>query len=176
MLDAPSLSDDFYLNLVDWSQTNILAVALGQAVYIWNACTSTVSQLCDLGDDNQVTSVAWSQRSSHLCIGNKVGEIQIWDVQQSKMVRSISGHSNRVGAVAWNGSLIASGSRDRSILIRDVRSQESFQQRMFGHKQEICGLKWSFHDENQLASGGNDNKLFIWTTHQTNHLAKFSQH
>eukprot|EP00826_Nyctotherus_ovalis_P061255 TRINITY_DN869_c0_g1_i4.p2 TRINITY_DN869_c0_g1~~TRINITY_DN869_c0_g1_i4.p2 ORF type:complete len:199 (-),score=53.81 TRINITY_DN869_c0_g1_i4:185-781(-) len=30
-----------------------------------------------------------------------------------------------------------------------------------GHKQEICGLKWS-RDEQQLASGGNDNKLFVW--------------
>lgn len=60
VLDAPNLLDDFYLNLVDWSSSNILAVALGQAVYIWNACTSTVSQLCDLGEDNQVTSVSWS--------------------------------------------------------------------------------------------------------------------
>ena len=52
VLDAPNLSDDFYLNLVDWSLSNILAVALGSSVYIWNACTSTVSQLCDLGEDN----------------------------------------------------------------------------------------------------------------------------
>jgi cell division cycle 20-like protein 1 (cofactor of APC complex) len=29
------------------------------------------------------------------------------------------------------------------------------------HKQEVCGLKWSF-DERMLASGGNDNKLFVW--------------
>lgn len=29
ILDAPALCDDFYLNLVDWSSTNILAVALG---------------------------------------------------------------------------------------------------------------------------------------------------
>lgn len=29
------------------------------------------------------------------------------------------------------------------------------------HKQEVCGLKWSF-DEKQLASGGNDNKLLVW--------------
>lgn len=29
------------------------------------------------------------------------------------------------------------------------------------HKQEVCGLKWSF-DEKMLASGGNDNKLFVW--------------
>ena len=29
VLDAPNLCDDFYLNLVDWSQSNALAVALG---------------------------------------------------------------------------------------------------------------------------------------------------
>jgi cell division cycle 20-like protein 1 (cofactor of APC complex) len=28
VLDAPSLQDDFYLNLIDWSSSNILAVAL----------------------------------------------------------------------------------------------------------------------------------------------------
>ena len=75
MLDAPNLNDDFYLNLVDWSQSNILAVALGQAVYIWNACTSSVSQLCDLGDDDQVTSVAWSQKGGHLSVGTKTGDV-----------------------------------------------------------------------------------------------------
>ena len=32
---------------------------------------------------------------------------------------------------------------------------------LLSHKQEVCGLKWSF-DEKQLASGGNDNKLLVW--------------
>jgi len=35
-----------------------------------------------------------------------------------------------------------------------------------GHKQEVCGLRWA-HDGSQLASGGNDNKLFIWCTPRT---------
>jgi cell division cycle 20-like protein 1 (cofactor of APC complex) len=43
MLDAPYLQDDYYLNLVDWSGSNILAVALGSSVYLWSACTSKVS-------------------------------------------------------------------------------------------------------------------------------------
>jgi cell division cycle 20-like protein 1 (cofactor of APC complex) len=34
-------------------------------------------------------------------------------------------------------------------------------QQLLSHKQEVCGLKWSF-DDKQLASGGNDNKLFVW--------------
>jgi len=37
VLDAPMLQDDFYLNLVDWSSTNILAVGLNGAVYVWSA-------------------------------------------------------------------------------------------------------------------------------------------
>ena len=37
VLDAPQLQDDFYLNLVDWSSSNILAVGLNGAVYIWSA-------------------------------------------------------------------------------------------------------------------------------------------
>jgi cell division cycle 20-like protein 1 (cofactor of APC complex) len=48
VLDAPALQDDFYLNLVDWSSTNVLAVGLGSCVYLWSACTSRVTKLCDL--------------------------------------------------------------------------------------------------------------------------------
>ena len=40
VLDAPQLQDDFYLNLVDWSSQNVLAVGLNRSVYIWSACTS----------------------------------------------------------------------------------------------------------------------------------------
>lgn len=43
VLDAPELQDDFYLNLVDWSAQNVLAVGLGSCVYLWSACTSQVS-------------------------------------------------------------------------------------------------------------------------------------
>jgi cell division cycle 20-like protein 1 (cofactor of APC complex) len=42
VLDAPSLQDDFYLNLVDWSSNNVLGVALGSSIYLWSACTSKV--------------------------------------------------------------------------------------------------------------------------------------
>ena len=43
VLDAPSLQDDFYLNLVDWSSQNVLAVGLGTCVYLWSASNSKVS-------------------------------------------------------------------------------------------------------------------------------------
>ena len=37
ILDAPELVNDYYLNLLDWSADNRLAVALGADVYLWNA-------------------------------------------------------------------------------------------------------------------------------------------
>jgi len=44
VLDAPDLTDDFYLNLVDWSAQNTLAVGLGHCVYLWNAQNSQASR------------------------------------------------------------------------------------------------------------------------------------
>jgi cell division cycle 20-like protein 1 (cofactor of APC complex) len=62
VLDAPELADDFYLNLVDWGSTNILGVGLGHCVYMWNSNSGKVTKLCDLGADDNVTSVSWIQR------------------------------------------------------------------------------------------------------------------
>lgn len=175
VLDAPALQDDFYLNLIDWSEQNYLAVGLGSSVYLWSAVTSKVLKLCDLGLNDSVTSVAWSLRGPMLGIGTNSGEVQIWDTVKMKKFKSIPGHFNRIGALAWNSNVVSSGSRDKTILNRDIRCSNPLVSKFTGHKQEICGLKWS-PDEQQLCSGGNDNKIFIWTSQSTNHVHKFSDH
>ena len=175
VLDAPNLQDDYYLNLLDWSSTNIIAVGLENAVYVWSACNSKVSKLCEAPDNESITSVGWSQRGNHLAVGTSMGEVQLYDVVKNKKVRTMQGHGGRVGSVAWNGYTIATGSRDRNILVRDVRQSDDYYSRFTGHKQEICGLKWSF-DDNYLASGGNDNKLFIWSLKNQGEVTHFNQH
>ena len=60
VLDAPMLQDDFYLNLVDWSSSNILAVGLNGAVYIWSASDQRVTKLCEVPETDAITSVAWA--------------------------------------------------------------------------------------------------------------------
>ena len=71
------------------------------------------------------------------------------------------GHSARVGALAWTGTVLSSGSRDRLIYLRDLRQPEAFTNKLTNHKQEVCGLKWSFDEPAFLASGGNDNNLHV---------------
>ncbi|KAH9604332.1 hypothetical protein KSS87_023403 [Heliosperma pusillum] len=175
VLDAPALQDDFYLNLVDWSSHNVLAVGLGNCVYLWNACSSKVTKLCDLGLDDTVCSVGWAQQGTHLAIGTNQGKVQIWDASRCKNIRTMQGHRMRAGALAWTSSLLSSGSRDKSILQRDIRANDDFIGKLTGHKSEVCGLKWS-HDNRELASGGNDNRLFVWNQHKTQPLLKYSEH
>ena len=62
------------------------------------------------------------------------------------MLRSLTGHDGRIGTVAWNSKFLSSGSRDKSILHRDLRSKNNFEAKLIGHRQEICGLKWSYDD------------------------------
>eukprot|EP00775_Hariotina_reticulata_P009334 gene9334-9498_t len=174
VLDAPALADDFYLNLVDWSAQNLLAVGLDSCVYLWSAHTSKVTKLCDLAGDS-VCSVAWSQRGTYLSVGTNAGEVQIWDVTKLKRTRTMAGHRQRVGTQAWSSHMLGSGGRDKQILLRDVRVAEPFVEKLMGHKSEVCGLKWSL-DDRQLASGGNDNALLIWQQGSSTPLIKFSEH
>lgn len=175
VLDAPSLQDDFYLNLVDWSSHNVLAVGLGTCVYLWSACTSKVTKLCDLSPDDTVCSVNWTQRGADLAVGTSSGDVQIWDALHCKRKRIMRGHRMRVGTLAWSSGVLSSGSRDRSILHRDTRVPNDYVARLSGHKSEVCGLKWS-HDDRELASGGNDNQLYIWNHHSTSPALRFSEH
>ncbi|KAF2089259.1 WD domain-containing protein [Saccharata proteae CBS 121410] len=174
VLDAPDLADDFYLNLVDWGNQNILGVGLGSCVYMWDSSTGRVTKLCELQDDT-VTSVNWIQRGSHLAIGTNKGFVQIWDATAQRRLRTMTGHTARVGALAWNEHILTSGSRDRLIYHRDVRQPDQWLRKLVGHKQEVCGLKWNTEDQ-QLASGGNDNKLMVWDKLNAEPTFKWGEH
>nr|GFA27411.1 protein fizzy-related 2-like [Tanacetum cinerariifolium] len=71
--------------------------------------------------------------------------------------------------------MVKEGSRDKSILQRGPRAQEAFVGKLNGHKLEVCGLKWSY-DNRELASGGNDNRLFVWNQHLTQLVLKYCEH
>jgi len=40
---------------------------------------------------------------------------------------------------------------------------------------QVCGLKWS-PDHQHLASGGNDNKLFVWNTRSVGPVQTYAEH
>ncbi|KAK9875166.1 hypothetical protein WA026_005958 [Henosepilachna vigintioctopunctata] len=161
ILDAPDIIDDYYLNLVDWSSNNILAAALGAHVFLWNAGTGNIEELLALEGNDYVCSLSWIQEGNYLAVGTTTGTVELWDCATVKRLRTMPGHSARVGSLAWNSYVLSSGSRSGQLIHHDVRQREHVVSTISAHSQEICGLKWST-DKKYLASGGNDNVLNIW--------------
>lgn len=172
VLDAPGLIDDYYLNLLDWSSSNQVAIALERSVYIWNANTGSVASLMESSSDSYVSGIKWSGDGAYLSIGFSDGDIEIWDVEEQSKTRSLNGHSARVGVMAWDRHIMSSGCRDGSIWNHDVRLPEHKVSEFINHTAEVCGLEWR-SDGTQLASGGNDNVVNIWDARST--APKFSK-
>ncbi|KAK1632710.1 hypothetical protein QYE76_007025 [Lolium multiflorum] len=61
VLDAPSLHDDFYHNLIDWLSQNMLAV----------------TKLCNMGPRDSVCAVHWTREGSNLAISTSLGDVQV---------------------------------------------------------------------------------------------------
>ena len=144
-------------------------------------------------ETNAVTSVRFSPDGSQLAVGCMsddcasevrpvlvrgshslfARQILLYDVASQKRVQRLTGHTMRVGSLAWNGRFLSSGSRDCSILHHDPRlsvnahraggldQPSSIVATLHGHREEICGLRWS-PDGQQLASGANINHATVW--------------
>lgn len=72
--------DDFYLNLLDWGSSNVLAIALGDTVYLWDASIGHTSELVTVNsEDGPVASISWAPDGCHIAIGLSNSDVQIWD-------------------------------------------------------------------------------------------------
>ncbi|RWV96540.1 hypothetical protein BHE74_00011018 [Ensete ventricosum] len=162
-LDAPDIVDDYYLNLLDWGSGNVLSIALGNTVYLWDASDGSTSELVTVDDDaGPVTSVSWAPDGRHIAVGLNSSDVRLWDSTSGRSLRTLRGvHGSRVGSLAWNNNILSTGGMDGKIVNNDVRVRSHVVQTYRGHQQEVCGLKWSGSGQ-QLASGGNDNLVHIW--------------
>ncbi|KAJ5673374.1 hypothetical protein N7507_002501 [Penicillium longicatenatum] len=161
VLDAPGLLDDYYLNLLDWSSGNQVAIGLERNVYVWSAESGTVNCLLETSPDTYVSSVKWSGDGAYVGVGLGTGEVQIWDVEEGSKLRSMHGHDTRVGVMGWSKHTLSTGARSGLVFNHDVRIADHKVAELVSHTSEVCGLEWR-SDGAQLATGGNDNLVNIW--------------
>jgi|JI6StandDraft_1071083.scaffolds.fasta_scaffold04240_8 cell division cycle 20-like protein 1 (cofactor of APC complex) len=176
VLEVPQLKDDFYLNLIDWSQNNHVAVGLQSSLYVWSGCSSRVQKIYSSEDySDYICSVAFGKNNPYLAFGNTSGEVQLFDLNKNKQHTMFSNvHAGRIGSLGCTPNLISTGGRDGIITIQDYRTRTEVTSYK-AHQQEICGLKWS-PDFQMIASGGNDNKLVLYSLRMMNKMATFSEH
>lgn len=88
ILDASRIKNDFYMNILDWGKNNVLAVALGAHVYLWNAGNRRVTRLLGGSEepDNYPTSVSWSGDGNTVAVGFMDSKLELWDADTCKLV------------------------------------------------------------------------------------------
>ncbi|KAJ7433165.1 hypothetical protein B0H11DRAFT_2376928 [Mycena galericulata] len=132
-----NLAEDFYLNLVDWSSTNVLGVGLASCVYLWTAHNATLRFLGLKG------------ARSTLAVGTIPGRLHVYDANRLTLQRTYQQAHTRIGAIARNAHVLFSGSRDR-YRHRDVREVTSRPFKRGGNDNTVCiwGLQGSRRSNN----------------------------
>ncbi|GJZ51314.1 FIZZY-related 2-like protein, partial [Tanacetum coccineum] len=99
ILDAPAFQDDFYLNLVDWSSHNVLAVGLG----------NYVTKLYDLCNDDSVGRLGGHNGGLVLLLGLATVKfsrdksiLQRDPRAQEAFVSKLNGHKSEASGLRWS--------------------------------------------------------------------------
>lgn len=87
-LDAQHIINDYYLNVMDWGKTNILAIALGTKSYLWNATNHEVNVLPRETYGRRYPScVAWSGDGKTTAVGyTRPSGVKLYDAETLKTV------------------------------------------------------------------------------------------
>ena len=163
VLDAPELMDDFYLHILSWSNNDIIAVALGERLFFLDNKDNRVSLLKKYRNV-KISSCKFMDDPSNIAIGLENGYISLCDTVKYKEYSLFQQHVDRasvIETIPFENKLFTTSSRKGEIKTFDTRIKNMMIDEFIGHKQEVCGLKWS-PDGRILASGSNDNKLFLW--------------
>lgn len=171
VLDIPGLKDDFYLNVLDWSSGGLLGIGIDHQVYLYTP-EETV-ELCRVIDGSYVSGIKF--KGGAMGIGYSDGRVRIYDVETRNMIRQINENKRRVSALEYSdNNILFTGSKDKSILVNDLRVRDCVVNQYLYHRGEICTLKMDGYCGNYLASGSNDNHVGIWDLRRNQQVCKYT--
>ncbi|CAN1751062.1 Cell division cycle 20.1, cofactor of APC complex, partial [Linum perenne] len=187
-LVVPGLVDDFYLNLLDWGSSNVLAVALGSTVYLWDASDGSTSELVTIDDElgpvtslnwapdgqriaiglnnYQVCGLKWSASGQKLASGGNDNLVYIWDSARTQYLHRLEDHTSAVKALAWcpfQGNLLATGGGVGDGKIKFWNTHTGACLNSVDTGSQVCGLLWNKKEREILSSHGFPrNELTLW--------------
>jgi WD40 repeat protein len=90
-----------------------------------------------------ITSVGWLQDGAHLVCAVENGEMQIWDVEKEKLLRTLrtTDENERIAAVNLNAHILTQGNKIGTLRNHDLRvAKHEVMTRRNAHSQEVWSL------------------------------------
>ncbi|GLB41923.1 putative pre-mRNA processing factor 4 (PRP4) like [Lyophyllum shimeji] len=147
---------------------------LGRVVDIRKKVFAEVKKFANLGsqigDDRPISQVRFAPNNQILATGSWSGTVKLWNVPACTPIRSLRGHDDRVGGVAWHPEAtstlgadlanLVSGGGEGNVNLWSMNSDVPISV-MKGHKDRVCRV--AFHPSgNYVASASFDTTWRLW--------------
>lgn len=182
VLDAPGFENDYYNNLLAWSNSNKLALGLRDVdshksmVFLFDANGGKIYSLLEDGFDSRARGVAWCHNGHHLAVGLENGTCEIFDGVTLTKTRTLTyDQPTPIPALSWSPTLLTIGNEAGQIISHDLRIKQSIVAELESHTSRVCSVQWR-SDGGFLASGGNDNTIKIFDARKTSPVMSKTTH
>ncbi|GBE86448.1 Uncharacterized WD repeat-containing protein [Sparassis crispa] len=157
-------------------------ISLGRIIDIRKKIFAEVKQFANLGsqigDDRPISQVRFSPNSKILATGSWSGNVKLWNVPSCTPIRTLRGHSDRVGGVAWHPQAtlsqsessvnLVSGAGDTNLHLWSLNSETPLSV-LKGHADRVCRV--AFHPSGDyVASASFDTTWRLWDVNTSKEL------
>ncbi|EPT00755.1 hypothetical protein FOMPIDRAFT_1162809 [Fomitopsis schrenkii] len=149
-------------------------IPLGRIIDIRKKIFAEVRRVAELGsqigDDRPISQVRFSPNSQILVTGSWSGNVKLWNIPNCTPIRTLRGHTDRVGGVAWHPQAtltqsgdtvnLVSGAGDMNVNLWSINSETPLAT-LKGHADRICRV--AFHPSGDyVASASFDTSWRLW--------------
>lgn len=142
VLDAPGLNLDFCSNVMDWSENEVLAIALCSQVFLWYEENSEVMNLPNL-TASKISALAWQTEGNLLAVSTSHNSVHILEPASNTSVYKFKFNTAKINTLAFQNNLLAAAGASGKIELRDVRDTKcAFRIKTEGN-QDVTSLAWN---------------------------------
>jgi small GTP-binding protein len=115
-----------------------------------------------LNPDGGMLAYMFSPDGKLALSGSDDKTVQLWDLESSRCLRVLEGHTNAVWSVAWSSDQhrALSGAADNTVRLWDLESGRCLHV-LEGHTSYVYSVVWS-SDQRRALSGANDKTVRLW--------------